>query len=300
MALAEYQKALKTRPNWDELHLGIGRVLLDEGLLQEARKSFREFFSLSPKSLSGTYWDPFTVSSWLREWDVATKEVDEYIARRPDDPYGYQTKANILINGFGDLKGAQTILEEGMKLPLNQYRSADYAITTDNFWVVSYYQGKYRDALACLVEFPGEFVFRRWERWMRKGQTYVALNQYESGMACFDSALSCAERYPAGFWTQVKLFHAGLAHAWQGKYEKAAMELENASKYEGFWHHKKGVEEAQALLALFTGDNERALNLIEQLISQPGILTVWKLRLDPVYEPLRSSPRFQALLTKNK
>ena len=298
MALAEYQKALKTRPNWEELHLGIGRVLLDEGHLPEARESFRRFFSLSPKSLSGTYWDPFTVSSWLREWDVARKEVDEYIARRPDDPYGYQTKATILINGFGDLKGAQAVLEEGMGLPLNQYRSPDYSVTTNSFWVVNYYQGKYREALVCLVEFPDEFVFRRWERWMRKGQTYVALNQHASAMACFDSALSCAERYPTGFWTQVKLFHTGLAHAWRGEYEEAALELEKASTYEGLWHHKIGIEEARAISAVLAGDTDRALNLIEELISQPGHLTDWGLRLDPVYIPLRSNPRFRALVAK--
>ena len=133
---------------------------------------------------------------------------------------------------------------------------------------------------------------------MRRGQTYVALNQHASAMACFDSALSCAARYPLGFWTQVKLYHTGLAHAWRGEFDKAALELEKASKFEGLWHHKKAIEDARALLALFAGDDERALNLIEQLISQPGILTVWNLQLDPVYNPMRSNPRFQALVAK--
>jgi len=42
------------------------------------------------------------------------------------------------------------------------------------------------------------------------------------------------------------------------------------------------------------------LNMLEKLIPQPGFLTVCRLRLDLVYIPLRSSPRFQTLLRKHK
>jgi len=299
MALEEYQKALKSRPNWADLHKDIGRVLQDEGLLQEARESFRKYFSLSPMSLSGEWgWDPWTVSSWLKEWDVARKEVDEYIARRPDDPYGYQSKGNILINGFGDLEGARAVLEEGMRLPVNQYRGRNSLVTTNDLWVVDYYQGRYEDALACLVELPGEYVWVSYFRWLRKGMTYAALNQHVSAMACFDSAISCAERHPAGFWKQVKQVRTGMALAWRGEHEKAGLELEKASRLDVRWWDRENLEETRSLSAVLSGGTDRAVSLLEQLIPQPGFLTVWKLRLDPVYNPLRSNPRFQVLVAK--
>jgi serine/threonine protein kinase len=45
LGLEEYQKALKDRPNWDQLHLEIGRAQSTEGSLVEARESFRKLFS---------------------------------------------------------------------------------------------------------------------------------------------------------------------------------------------------------------------------------------------------------------
>lgn len=46
------------------------------------------------------------------------------------------------------------------------------------------------------------------------------------------------------------------------------------------------------------GDTEKALELIEEMLSIPSDLSVGLLRLDPVWDPLRDNPRFQAQLEK--
>ena len=296
MGLEEYQKALESLPNWADLHRDIGIVLWQEGLLPEARESIRRHFSLSPMSLAAG-WGPWTISSWLKEWDVARKEIDEYIARRPDDLEGYSDKERILIDGFGDLEGARAVLEDGMKLPLNQGRDPSFLITTNNFWEVNYFGGKYQDALACLVELPGEDVFFTWNRWMSRGMTYVALNQRVKAMGCFDSALSYAERLRTDYENHVG---TGIASSWRGDHKKAELELDKASRLDLAWYGRNFVEEKRALSAVLAGDTTRALNLLEKLLPEPGILTVWRLRLDPVYNPLRSNPRFQALLARGE
>jgi TolB-like protein len=301
MALEEYRNALETRPNWAEIHRDIGRVLMDEGALLEARESFRRFFSLSPMALSvGWGGDPGSVSSWLKDYDAARKEVDEYIARHPDDPNGYQSKAAILIDGFGDLEGARTVLEAGRRLPLNQYRGSAYAITASDYWELNYFGGNFRDALSCLVGSagrPGVGLWTRWwwwTPWLQKGLTYVALNQRASAMACFDSALVAAERLPSRTYKHIC---TGMVLALRGEHEKAALEIEKARKFDNPWWQRKLIEEADVLSAVLSGDTTRALNLLEKLIPEPGLnLAVWRLRLDPVYNPLRSNQRFQALV----
>jgi len=46
------------------------------------------------------------------------------------------------------------------------------------------------------------------------------------------------------------------------------------------------------------GETDKALDLVEELLSIPSLLSVGLLRLDPVRDPLRDHPRFQALLEK--
>ena len=43
---------------------------------------------------------------------------------------------------------------------------------------------------------------------------------------------------------------------------------------------------------------ERRQQEVEQLLTRPSLLTVHTLRLDPLWDPLRGNPRFEALLTQ--
>lgn len=49
-------------------------------------------------------------------------------------------------------------------------------------------------------------------------------------------------------------------------------------------------------LYLAVGENEKALDLIEELLKRPGELTPGWLRIDPEYAPLKGNPRFEKLI----
>ncbi|MGB5896168.1 MAG: hypothetical protein WBG58_18480, partial [Ignavibacteriaceae bacterium] len=45
---------------------------------------------------------------------------------------------------------------------------------------------------------------------------------------------------------------------------------------------------------------EDAIEELESLLSEPSELTVVRLKLDPMYDPLKNHPKFQKLVEQNK
>lgn len=55
---------------------------------------------------------------------------------------------------------------------------------------------------------------------------------------------------------------------------------------------------ALAEIYAWVGEPDEALRLLDHLLTVPNGLTVPLLKLDPVWDPLRKDPRFQALIDK--
>ena len=60
------------------------------------------------------------------------------------------------------------------------------------------------------------------------------------------------------------------------------------------------VELHRMLTLLLAGEHDRALDEIERLLSRPSELGPGGLNLDPIYDPLRDSTRFQALVRESE
>ena len=54
----------------------------------------------------------------------------------------------------------------------------------------------------------------------------------------------------------------------------------------------EGVAQVHAIL----GDNDRAIEILDGLLSRPSAVTVQRLKVDPIWDPLRSHPRFDAIV----
>jgi tetratricopeptide (TPR) repeat protein len=97
--------------------------------------------------------------------------------------------------------------------------------------------------------------------------------------------------------------HAKLAQilAWLGEKEAAIAEAKRATEIlpesvDAF----NGPEMTQRLAEVYAcvGEHEKAIDLLDGLLSRPSALTVAMLKVVPIWDPLRASPRFIELLKK--
>jgi serine/threonine-protein kinase len=56
--------------------------------------------------------------------------------------------------------------------------------------------------------------------------------------------------------------------------------------------------ETAAQVYALVGEQELAIEQLDELLSRPSDVSVSLLRLDPIWDPLRDNPRFQALLAR--
>jgi tetratricopeptide (TPR) repeat protein len=56
------------------------------------------------------------------------------------------------------------------------------------------------------------------------------------------------------------------------------------------------VAEVYAIL----GDNDRAIEILDGLLSRPSAVTVQELKVNPIWDPLRADPRFQKLCQRKQ
>jgi tetratricopeptide (TPR) repeat protein len=98
-------------------------------------------------------------------------------------------------------------------------------------------------------------------------------------------------------------FHSalGIAYAGLGFKDKAILEAAKATEIlpvsKEFW---RGIWRVKDLAQVYVmvGENDKALDKIEYLLSIPGELSIPLLKIDPVWAPLRNHPRFQKLINK--
>ncbi len=93
----------------------------------------------------------------------------------------------------------------------------------------------------------------------------------------------------------------GIAYAGLGRKEDAIREGELAVELlpmsKEAWRGAHRVEDLARIYAM-VGEYDAAIDRLESLLAVPSITAVPMLRIDPLWDPLRDNPRFQALLAK--
>jgi Flp pilus assembly protein TadD len=97
--------------------------------------------------------------------------------------------------------------------------------------------------------------------------------------------------------------HSRLAEAlaWLGQKESALAEIKRAQELlpesKDAFDGPQITQSAAEIHAIF-GDAADAVTLLDSLLQRPSAVTVAGLKLNPVWDPIRKDPRFQALIEK--
>jgi hypothetical protein len=140
---------------------------------------------------------------------------------------------------------------------------------------------------------PGS-LYAAWAHQLRREHA-TARAEFEAARVSLDSAV---KELPDDWRVHAA---QGFALAGLGRLDQAGGEagwLQQSKVYREDAHFGTMAAEARAQILAQAGFANEALDEVERLLAQPSWLSVYTLRLDPRWDPVRNHPRFQALLKK--
>jgi tetratricopeptide (TPR) repeat protein len=149
-----------------------------------------------------------------------------------------------------------------------------------------------------IAELPGGL----WAKYYYIGFARKALHDEAGARAAFEKAKSAAaEQVNRTPDSEDAHIHLAKVLAQLGEKDAAVSEAQRATELLPESKDAFGGPEITASVAeVYTtlGENDRAIEILEGLLSRPSAITVEGLKINPLWDPLRSDPRFQAMLQK--
>lgn len=237
---------------------------------------------------------------FLREYSEAERYFNRAISLNPDYAGAYYGPVSLYLLWEGKTKKARATLEEASK---NQNIS-DVSYIVYLWILVDIFDGNYQEALERLSKtsawtfgasfnVPKDLVY---------AQIYGLMNQRKLEQEHYDSARMVLESRikedpdRAVLYGLLSFTNAGL-----GRKQDAIRQAEKA--VEILPESKDAVRGRYLVIDLakiyvMVSEYDKALDKIEYLLSVPSPMSIPLLKLDPIWKPLMSHPRFQKLLDR--
>jgi tetratricopeptide (TPR) repeat protein len=301
-ALKEFEIAQRALPNESEVYLAIGAIQRRQGKWAESTANLEKAASLNPKDI----WPLQNLAlnyQMLRNFEAANKTIDGALQIDPRGISLWGMKAKLAIGEKGDLSVGEKLLEKAKSFPMS---SEERLKMLEGQASILLAQRKYQEILQLaatvpddkFAAVPGSLAFK----YFPLGIAHKVLGDDAAARAAFLKAKNIFEEQLKQKPDDADL-RAQFAKllAWLGEKDAAIAEAQRAidlrpeakDAFEG-----PQVTEQVAQVYTILGDNARAIDLLDDLLSRPSEVTSERLKMDPAWDPLRSDPAFQALFAK--
>ncbi len=286
-ALKEFEIAKRDLPNDAQVYLAIGSIQRRQGNWAESTANLEKAAALDPKN-PNIVTNLVTSYIALRNFEAAERTLDRFIALAPQSLQARAMKGLLAVAWKGDVSVAEKEFSS-----VSPEADPSGLMTWARFCQVA-------------QQFRGEILHTPTTapcpKALLEGTSYLYLGDKEKAHSALEQARLVAERLvneapqdPARHG-QLGSILAALGQKDEAiKEGKRAVELlpESRDAFDG----PLGTA-ALAQIYAWTGEFDEAFRLLDHLLAVPNGPTIPMLKVDPVWDPLRKDPRFQALIDK--
>jgi adenylate cyclase len=239
----------------------------------------------------------------LRDFAKANQTIDRAIAANPTALGPWEVKSKLAISENGDFSVAERAFEAVKSFPMTNEQKLKIASGRADVFLL---ERKYSEGLQQAESLPDDQLAAYPKHLLAKyyciGSARKSLHDDSGARVAFLKAKSIAEENLKRS-SDSEDAHLDLAKvlAQLGEKELALQEAQRATELvperrDAFSGPEiaSGVAEVYAIL----GDKDRAIEILNELLTRPSGVTAQGLKVNPIWDPLRSDPRFQALIDK--
>jgi len=300
-ALREFEIAQRGLPNESEVYLAIGAIQRRQGKWAESTANLQKAASLNPKDTWPLQNLAFNYQM-LRDFRKANQTVDHALALDPKAFGLLEVKSKLAIVENGDFGVAERALAALQSANISNAEKLKAANARADIFLL---ERKYQEGLQAAENLPDDqiaaFPGHLWSKYYYIGFARKALHDDTGARAAFLKAKTTLEdqlkRSPDNPDIHIQL---AKVLAFLSEKDSALAEAQRATELMpqcdalGGLEIMSGVAEVYATL----GENDRAIEILDGLLSRPSGVTAQALKVNPIWDPLRNDPRFQGLIDK--
>jgi TolB-like protein/Flp pilus assembly protein TadD len=301
-ALREFEIAQRGLPNESEVYLAIGAIQRRQGKWAESTANLEKSASLNPKDTWPLQNLAFNYAM-QRNFDAANKTIDRALELTPNGIGLWDVKVKLALAEKTDVSVFEQTLEKIKSLPMSSEERLQIVSAQADLLL---FQRKYQQVLQLaesvaddsLATIPASLA----GKYFAIGVAKKGLRDDAAARLAFLKAKDILEQQakqkPDDADLHVQL---GKLLAWLGETDAAVAEAQRAinlrpeskDAFEG-----PRITEQVAQIYTILGDNARAIELLDGLLSRATGVTLQSLEINPAWDSLRNDPGFQALFAK--